>query len=291
MEQPVVSKLLPISVFNAGEIEETGRDARLLGGHHTALDAHAHESGVLSYADLRCAYAVMVRDEIITISPRPPNESFPLFDRFLKQMFVVVSRETPELNRGDAGDRYRLRRRPNDMFELDYCERLSRPSERVLQVSTYLHEFLPRALDERAATDSFAGREEWRGKRDVRSFRDGCAWRQYLDAAGAGGPARRRSHDAVSGSQAQAALLHAPRPQALLASEAVRPLKVSDEGRQWILEDLLLERPGEFEYTSFCPLGTPFGSMRGTYQMVTDKGEMFDATIAPFALAEPLSIN
>jgi ApaG protein len=53
----------------------------------------------------------------------------------------------------------------------------------------------------------------------------------------------------------------------------------------------VLEPAGEFEYTSFCPLGTPFGSMRGTYQMVTDAGEMFDATIAPFTLAEPLSIN
>jgi len=50
--------------------------------------------------------------------------------------------------------------------------------------------------------------------------------------------------------------------------------------------------PGEaFEYTSACPLTTPFGSMRGTYQMVTEGGERFDAEIARFQLAEPYSIH
>ncbi len=50
--------------------------------------------------------------------------------------------------------------------------------------------------------------------------------------------------------------------------------------------------PGEaFEYTSACPLATPFGSMRGTYQMVTEGGERFDAEIATFELAEPYAIN
>ncbi len=50
--------------------------------------------------------------------------------------------------------------------------------------------------------------------------------------------------------------------------------------------------PGEsFEYTSGCPLGTPFGSMRGTYQMVTQDGGRFDATIAPFTLSEPYTVH
>ena len=50
--------------------------------------------------------------------------------------------------------------------------------------------------------------------------------------------------------------------------------------------------PGEaFEYTSACPLTTPFGSMRGTYQMVTEGGERFEAEIARFQLAEPYSIH
>ena len=53
-----------------------------------------------------------------------------------------------------------------------------------------------------------------------------------------------------------------------------------------------LLRPGEsFEYTSFCPLSTPFGTMRGSYQMTTEDGETFDAEIAPFELSEPLPEN
>ncbi len=51
-------------------------------------------------------------------------------------------------------------------------------------------------------------------------------------------------------------------------------------------------RPGEaFEYTSGAILTTPRGEMRGSYQMHTDDGEVFDAEIAPFALAMPHSLN
>jgi len=51
-------------------------------------------------------------------------------------------------------------------------------------------------------------------------------------------------------------------------------------------------RPGEnFEYTSWCVLPTPSGSMKGTYQMVTDAGNAFDAEIAPFRLALPQTLN
>jgi ApaG protein len=50
--------------------------------------------------------------------------------------------------------------------------------------------------------------------------------------------------------------------------------------------------PGEsFEYTSFCPLATPIGSMQGTYRMVRPSGESFDAVIAPFSLAMPTAVN
>jgi ApaG protein len=50
--------------------------------------------------------------------------------------------------------------------------------------------------------------------------------------------------------------------------------------------------PGQsYEYTSFCPLKTPFGTMRGSYQMVSPEGESFDVEIATFALNEPYSIN
>ncbi len=48
--------------------------------------------------------------------------------------------------------------------------------------------------------------------------------------------------------------------------------------------------PGQnFEYTSGCPLTTPFGSMHGTYQMVNRADEKFDIEIAPFTLMEPYS--
>ncbi len=51
-------------------------------------------------------------------------------------------------------------------------------------------------------------------------------------------------------------------------------------------------RPGEsFRYTSGCPLSTPFGSMRGTYHMVTQGGEAFDIEIAAFALTEPYIVH
>ncbi len=51
-------------------------------------------------------------------------------------------------------------------------------------------------------------------------------------------------------------------------------------------------KPGEsFEYTSWCVLATPSGEMRGTYQMVPDRGGAFDADIAPFRLALPQTLN
>ena len=50
--------------------------------------------------------------------------------------------------------------------------------------------------------------------------------------------------------------------------------------------------PGEaFEYTSGCPLSTPFGAMEGRYEMVTGSGEHFDATIGRFQLREPSAIH
>jgi ApaG protein len=51
-------------------------------------------------------------------------------------------------------------------------------------------------------------------------------------------------------------------------------------------------KPGEsFEYTSGCPLTTPFGLMEGTYQMVGSDGEKFDVKIAPFTLSEPYTVH
>jgi ApaG protein len=56
-------------------------------------------------------------------------------------------------------------------------------------------------------------------------------------------------------------------------------------------EQPLLE-PGErFHYTSACPLPTPFGTMHGSYQMIADNGDRFDAIIAPFTLSLPHALH
>lgn len=47
-------------------------------------------------------------------------------------------------------------------------------------------------------------------------------------------------------------------------------------------------KPGQsFRYTSGTVIATPVGSMQGSYQMVADNGEEFDALIEPFSLAVP----
>jgi ApaG protein len=47
-------------------------------------------------------------------------------------------------------------------------------------------------------------------------------------------------------------------------------------------------KPGQgFRYSSGTMIETPVGAMQGTYQMVGDDGERFDAPIAPFRLAMP----
>ncbi len=78
--------------------------------------------------------------------------------------------------------------------------------------------------------------------------------------------------------------------------------------RHWIITDANGERqevmgdgvvghqphlaPGErFEYTSFCVLQTPHGSMRGTYRMLRADGSQFEARIAPFPLVVPGAVN
>jgi ApaG protein len=93
-------------------------------------------------------------------------------------------------------------------------------------------------------------------------------------------------------------------------------VKISNEGaetvqlltRHWIITDgtghieevrgpgVVGKQPtlkaGEsFEYTSGCPLSTPFCVMEGTYQMVTQNGDRFDAKIAPFTLSEPYTVH
>jgi ApaG protein len=50
--------------------------------------------------------------------------------------------------------------------------------------------------------------------------------------------------------------------------------------------------PGEaFEYTSGCPLPTPFGSMRGSYQCVAEDGTAFEVAIPEFLLSVPRTLH
>jgi ApaG protein len=50
--------------------------------------------------------------------------------------------------------------------------------------------------------------------------------------------------------------------------------------------------PGQgFRYTSGAVLETPVGSMQGSYRMLADTGEQFDAPVAPFTLAIPGQIH
>jgi ApaG protein len=73
--------------------------------------------------------------------------------------------------------------------------------------------------------------------------------------------------------------------------------------RHWIITDALgrveevkgpgvvgkqprLKPNGSFTYDSFCPLPTPFGSMRGSYKMMRDNGEFFEVEIPLFSLVQ-----
>ena len=51
-------------------------------------------------------------------------------------------------------------------------------------------------------------------------------------------------------------------------------------------------QPGRtFEYTSGCPLPTPFGSMEGNYEMIRGDGSSFRARIASFELSLPHALH
>ena len=51
-------------------------------------------------------------------------------------------------------------------------------------------------------------------------------------------------------------------------------------------------KPGEgFQYTSGTMISTPVGSMRGSYEMVADNGDSFDAEIPVFTLTIPRTLH
>jgi ApaG protein len=63
------------------------------------------------------------------------------------------------------------------------------------------------------------------------------------------------------------------------------------EGTGVVGETPVLPPGTTFEYTSFCPLPTPFGTMQGSYQMRTAAGETFEVAIGQFSLAAPHAVN
>ena len=91
-----------------------------------------------------------------------------------------------------------------------------------------------------------------------------------------------------------------------ITNEGAQPVKLVS--RHWVIIDGTGEReevsgPGvvgkqptlsageSFTYTSACPLSTPIGSMHGSYQMVLDSGDSFDAEIPTFNLRSAQSIH
>ena len=46
-----------------------------------------------------------------------------------------------------------------------------------------------------------------------------------------------------------------------------------------------------FQYSSFCPLKTPFGVMHGVFQMKNSAEDYFNALVSPFRLTIPDHVN
>lgn len=63
------------------------------------------------------------------------------------------------------------------------------------------------------------------------------------------------------------------------------------EGAGVVGESPVLRPGASFEYTSFCPLPTPFGTMRGSYLMRIEGGGQFDVEIGQFSLVAPQALN
>ena len=53
-----------------------------------------------------------------------------------------------------------------------------------------------------------------------------------------------------------------------------------------------LLKPGEqFEYTSWTPIGTPQGSMKGTFFCITEDAHWFEAPVPEFALVDASALH
>lgn len=91
-----------------------------------------------------------------------------------------------------------------------------------------------------------------------------------------------------------------------ISNEGERPAQLVS--RHWVIKDArnhveevrgegvvgetpYLEEGQSFTYTSYCPLSTDYGFMKGSYNMERPDGETFQAQIAPFALMLPSLLN
>jgi ApaG protein len=68
--------------------------------------------------------------------------------------------------------------------------------------------------------------------------------------------------------------------------------KVTEVRGEGVVGEQPLLSPGEtFQYTSGTILETPVGSMQGSYQMLADNGQTFDADIPAFRLSVPGALH
>jgi len=56
-------------------------------------------------------------------------------------------------------------------------------------------------------------------------------------------------------------------------------------------EQPVISPGGDHRYNSFCVLETPVGYMQGSYQMLSEGGETFEAPVQAFTLAAPGALN
>lgn len=68
--------------------------------------------------------------------------------------------------------------------------------------------------------------------------------------------------------------------------------KVYDVQGSGVVGEQPMLQPGDsYEYTSFCPLHSPYGNMRGKYQMIDQFGERFWVTVPVFFFRPPRDIS
>lgn len=68
--------------------------------------------------------------------------------------------------------------------------------------------------------------------------------------------------------------------------------KVEEVRGEGVVGEQPVLQPGQvYEYTSGCPIATPVGSMKGSYQCVAADGTRFDAPIPEFILSMPRTLH